>query len=124
LKCFPKKPPASEELHQAGLDDSPPELGSREVSIADVINYEVSKRELIREKSKGANANKEKCVRSTLAAGVLCSSTTIYKDEEDGQWKPKGNSSEAPILVAAAKVRSADCGGGGEGRESLRVIQV
>ena len=44
-------------------------------------------------------------MRSTLAAGVLCSSTTIYLDEEDKQWKPKGNSSEAPIVVAAAKVR-------------------
>merc|ERR1719316_2197721 len=47
----------------------------------------------------GANANQEPAVRSTLLAGLLCCSTTLSK--EDGMWTPKGNSSEAPIVVAA-----------------------
>jgi len=44
-------------------------------------------------------------VRSTLLAALLCSNTTLHQEEEDGQvrWVPKGNSSEAPLVVAAAK---------------------
>lgn len=46
----------------------------------------------------------EKTVRSTLLAALLCSNTTIAKDEETGLWQPRGNSSEAPLVVAAAKI--------------------
>lgn len=56
----------------------------------------------------GENANKEPGVQSTLLAGLLCCSTKLEKevDEKEGtiKWNPKGNSSEAPIVVAAAKL--------------------
>lgn len=45
-------------------------------------------------------------VRATLLSAVLCSNTTLQKDEdEEGRifWTPMGNSSEAPLVVAAAK---------------------
>ncbi|GAB9472952.1 Potassium/sodium efflux p-type atpase, fungal-type [Globisporangium polare] len=45
-------------------------------------------------------------VRSTLLSAVLCSNTSLQREEsEDGQvmWVPMGNSSEAPLVVAAAK---------------------
>lgn len=45
-------------------------------------------------------------VRATLLSAVLCSNTTLQKDEDDeGRtfWIPLGNSSEAPLVVAAAK---------------------
>lgn len=45
-------------------------------------------------------------VRSTLLSAVLCSNTSLQREEnEDGQitWSPMGNSSEAPLVVAAAK---------------------
>jgi len=45
-------------------------------------------------------------VRATLLSAVLCSNTSLQKEEsEDGQvtWIPMGNSSEAPLVVAAAK---------------------
>lgn len=45
----------------------------------------------------------EPSVRSTLLAGLMCSNTTIHQDS-DSRWQPKGNSSEAPIVVAAAKI--------------------
>eukprot|EP00405_Crypthecodinium_cohnii_P035042 CAMPEP_0206528792 /NCGR_PEP_ID=MMETSP0325_2-20121206/2195_1 /ASSEMBLY_ACC=CAM_ASM_000347 /TAXON_ID=2866 /ORGANISM="Crypthecodinium cohnii, Strain Seligo" /LENGTH=1136 /DNA_ID=CAMNT_0054024541 /DNA_START=72 /DNA_END=3483 /DNA_ORIENTATION=+ len=47
-------------------------------------------------------------VKSSLLAALLCSNTTLskVKDPETGEekWEPKGNSSEAPIVVAARKV--------------------
>jgi len=47
-------------------------------------------------------------VRSALLSAVLCCNTTIskVKDAETGEekWEPKGNSSEAPIVVAATKI--------------------
>lgn len=46
----------------------------------------------------------EPSVRSTLLAGLICSNTRIEQDPETKYWYPKGNSSEAPIVVAAAKV--------------------
>jgi potassium/sodium efflux P-type ATPase len=52
----------------------------------------------------GPNANVQ--VRSTLLACVLCSNTQIkQKEMEDGRltWAPFGNSSEAPLIVAAGK---------------------
>ncbi|TYZ64478.1 hypothetical protein PybrP1_003897 [[Pythium] brassicae (nom. inval.)] len=44
-------------------------------------------------------------VRSTLLASVLCSNTHLKQKEVDGvmSWVPFGNSSEAPLVVAAAK---------------------
>ncbi|GAB9474409.1 Potassium/sodium efflux p-type atpase, fungal-type [Globisporangium polare] len=44
-------------------------------------------------------------VRSTLLASVLCSNTHLRQNEVDGvmTWVPLGNSSEAPLIVAAAK---------------------
>mmetsp|Transcript_78591 Transcript_78591/g.138536 ORF Transcript_78591/g.138536 Transcript_78591/m.138536 type:complete len:1060 (-) Transcript_78591:296-3475(-) len=55
----------------------------------------------------GAEASNELGVRSTLCAALLCCNTSLSKDE-DGLWKPKGNSSEAPIVVAARKVGLSD----------------
>lgn len=47
-------------------------------------------------------------VVATLTSGVLCSNTVIHQevDPDDGKtkWTPRGNSSEAPIVVAAAKI--------------------
>lgn len=44
-------------------------------------------------------------VRSTLLSCVLCSNTKLIQEEQDGEvrWHPRGNSSEAPLVVAAAK---------------------
>jgi len=54
------------------------------------------------------DASQDVGVKSALLAGVLCSNTTLsqVKDEETSElkWVPKGNSSEAPIVVAARKV--------------------
>ncbi|TMW56157.1 hypothetical protein Poli38472_008805 [Pythium oligandrum] len=46
-----------------------------------------------------------KQVSSTLLASVLCSNTQLKQQEVDGvmTWVPFGNSSEAPLVVAAAK---------------------
>eukprot|EP00392_Amoebophrya_sp_AT5.2_P001172 g1174.t1 len=53
---------------------------------------------------KSDSGKSEPTVRSTLLAGLLCSNTTLSQDPESKQWVPKGNSSEAPLVVAAAKV--------------------
>lgn len=44
-------------------------------------------------------------VRATLLSCVLCSNTRLNQEEVDGsvRWIPLGNSSEAPLVVAAAK---------------------
>lgn len=44
-------------------------------------------------------------VRATLLSGVLCSNTHLKQQEVEGvtTWVPFGNSSEAPLIVAAAK---------------------
>jgi len=55
----------------------------------------------------GAEASKDSGVISTLYAALLCSNARVEKvTESDGSctWVPKGNSSEAPLIVAAAKV--------------------
>jgi Ca2+-transporting ATPase len=56
----------------------------------------------------GAEANAELGVRATLGSAILCSNTTLSQevDEKDGltKWTPKGNSSEAPLVVAAQKI--------------------
>eukprot|EP00931_Biecheleriopsis_adriatica_P083340 TRINITY_DN5691_c0_g1_i4.p1 TRINITY_DN5691_c0_g1~~TRINITY_DN5691_c0_g1_i4.p1 ORF type:complete len:1094 (+),score=257.66 TRINITY_DN5691_c0_g1_i4:80-3361(+) len=47
-------------------------------------------------------------VRTNLLAAILCCNTTLAqeKDPDSGEmkWTPKGNSSEAPIVVAARKI--------------------
>ncbi|CAD7969765.1 unnamed protein product [Amoebophrya sp. A25] len=60
--------------------------------------------------AKADSGKTEPTVRSTLLSGLLCSNTTINQDPETKLWTPKGNSSEAPLVVAAAKVgfRNAD----------------
>jgi potassium/sodium efflux P-type ATPase len=55
----------------------------------------------------GASGTEDLSVRTTLLLGLLCSNTSLNQEEdEDGNllWKPKGNSSEAPIIVAAGKL--------------------
>merc|ERR1712232_465487 len=56
----------------------------------------------------GVEAGRDLGVRSTLLAAMLCCNTTLskVKDPETGEekWEPKGNSSEAPIVVAGRKV--------------------
>jgi len=47
--------------------------------------------------------NKDQAAWTTLATAMLCSNT-VLKQEEDGQWNCLGNSSEAPLVVAAAKL--------------------
>lgn len=45
-------------------------------------------------------------VRTMLVAAVLCSNTRLQKEEDEAhlpRWVPMGNSSEAPLIVAAAK---------------------
>uniref|UniRef100_H3GY41 Cation-transporting P-type ATPase N-terminal domain-containing protein n=1 Tax=Phytophthora ramorum TaxID=164328 RepID=H3GY41_PHYRM len=45
-------------------------------------------------------------VRTTLLSAVLCSNTSLQQEESDTGaplWVPMGNSSEAPLVVAAAK---------------------
>ncbi len=55
----------------------------------------------------GASGVEDLPVRTTLLLGLLGSNTSLLQEEgDDGNflWKPKGNSSEAPIIVAAGKV--------------------
>mmetsp|Transcript_39345 Transcript_39345/g.83847 ORF Transcript_39345/g.83847 Transcript_39345/m.83847 type:complete len:1092 (+) Transcript_39345:135-3410(+) len=56
----------------------------------------------------GADAMKDMGVKTALVAASLCCNTTLskVKDPETGEekWEPKGNSSEAPIIVASRKV--------------------
>jgi len=60
-------------------------------------------------KKQGTNedCSQDLAVRSALLAAVLCCNTTLskVKDPDTGEekWEPKGNSSEAPIVVAAIK---------------------
>eukprot|EP00924_Labyrinthula_sp_SR-Ha-C_P002375 snap_masked-scaffold_16-processed-gene-2.28-mRNA-1 protein AED:0.01 eAED:0.02 QI:0/0/0/1/1/1/2/0/1138 len=54
------------------------------------------------------NAVEDVSVISALSSAVMCSDTKVTQetDPDDGttKWVPQGNSSEAPIVVAAAKV--------------------
>merc|ERR1719191_1700858 len=56
----------------------------------------------------GKDAKNDSTVRSTLLSAALCCNTRLVKEYDetlkDEFWRPKGNSSEAPIVVAAAKV--------------------
>lgn len=49
------------------------------------------------------DSKSDRNVRSTLFAGLCCCNTTLEK-KENGVWEPQGNSSEAPIVVAAQKI--------------------
>merc|ERR1719506_1775942 len=54
----------------------------------------------------GADASQDLGVRSTLLSALLCCNTTLSKvTDETGavKWEPRGNSSEAPIVVASRK---------------------
>mmetsp|Transcript_57018 Transcript_57018/g.144753 ORF Transcript_57018/g.144753 Transcript_57018/m.144753 type:complete len:1046 (-) Transcript_57018:337-3474(-) len=55
-----------------------------------------------------AEAGSDMAVKSSLLAALLCCDTTLSKvtdkDTKEERWEPKGNSSEAPIVVAARKV--------------------
>jgi len=57
--------------------------------------------------STGTDANSDLGVKSSLLAALLCCNTSLEKvtDPETGdeKWEPKGNSSEAPIVVASRK---------------------
>merc|ERR1719277_2491085 len=54
------------------------------------------------------NANKDVGVISTLFSAMLCCNTTVAKvqdpETQEDKWEPKGNSSEAPIIVAGMKI--------------------
>lgn len=53
------------------------------------------------------DANSAGGVKATLGSAVLCSNTVLKleKDEQGVEkWTPKGNSSEAPLIVAAQKI--------------------
>lgn len=56
------------------------------------------------------NAKDHQGVKSTLASAVLCCNTTINfeidpnKPDQPAKWKPRGNSSEAPLIVGAQKI--------------------
>jgi potassium/sodium efflux P-type ATPase len=58
--------------------------------------------------SNGSSAKSDKGVVASLASATMCSNTKISQetDPDDGKttWVPRGNSSEAPIIVAARKV--------------------
>lgn len=62
----------------------------------------------IKREGSSDDAASELGVKSALLTALLCSNTTLSKvrDPETGEekWEPKGNSSEAPIVVAARKV--------------------
>ncbi|DBA03541.1 TPA: hypothetical protein N0F65_011442 [Lagenidium giganteum] len=54
------------------------------------------------------NAQNNVQVHTTLLAATLCSNTTLQEQrQDDGSvvWTPFGNASEAPLVVAAAKLR-------------------
>ena len=57
----------------------------------------------------GSNAKDNTAVRCTLGSALLCSNTTLKleADPDDPtreKWTPRGNSSEAPLVVGACKV--------------------
>jgi len=69
----------------------------------------------IADKITGEDAKEAGCVLATLGSAVLCSNTTLVfaEDEKDTEpdpekrkkkWQPRGNSSEAPLVVAGQKI--------------------
>eukprot|EP00930_Biecheleria_cincta_P074787 TRINITY_DN619_c0_g1_i1.p1 TRINITY_DN619_c0_g1~~TRINITY_DN619_c0_g1_i1.p1 ORF type:complete len:1076 (-),score=245.14 TRINITY_DN619_c0_g1_i1:204-3431(-) len=63
-------------------------------------------------------------VRSTLCAALLCCNTSLHKvedpDTKEVKWEPRGNSSEAPIVVAGRKVGLSE----NIGEEYKRVLEI
>merc|ERR1719251_77376 len=72
----------------------------------------------------GAFAKDDLAVKSSLLAAMLCCNTSLSKvkdpDTQEEKWEPKGNSSEAPIVVAARKVGFDE----NIGNEYKRVLEV
>jgi len=62
----------------------------------------------VKHEGKSDDGGKDLAVKSALLAALLCSNTTLSKvkdpETKEEKWEPKGNSSEAPIVVAARKV--------------------
>jgi len=58
--------------------------------------------------SSNETATSHGCIQATLGSAVLCSNTTLKleTDADSGvaKWMPRGNSSEAPLIVAGHKV--------------------
>merc|ERR1719420_212870 len=52
----------------------------------------------------GADSNGDIGVVSTIYSAMLCCNTRVEKEKESGKWVPRGNSSEAPIIVAGMKL--------------------
>jgi len=72
----------------------------------------------------GKDANNEMSVRSMLLAALLCCNTRLSKirDPATGgeRWEPKGDSSEAPLVVAARKIGLHES----IGNEYKRVLEI
>jgi len=72
-----------------------------------------------------ADAAQDLGVRTSLLSAALCCNTTLSKvaDKETGEerWEPKGNSSEAPIVVAAWKIGFT---GASISRDYKRVLEI
>jgi magnesium-transporting ATPase (P-type) len=58
--------------------------------------------------SSGANAADKGGVKAILGSAVLCSNTSLKLEEDEEtkemKWTPRGNSSEAPLVVGAHKI--------------------
>eukprot|EP00438_Fugacium_kawagutii_P006219 Skav219207 [mRNA] locus=scaffold537:135328:142617:+ [translate_table: standard] len=55
----------------------------------------------------GTDGRSDLGVKSSLLTAILCCNTSLSKEKDESgvmKWTPKGNSSEAPIVVAARKV--------------------
>merc|ERR1719203_2273042 len=78
----------------------------------------------IKRETSGADASADLPVRSALLSALLCCNTTLSKvrdpDTNEEKWEPKGNSSEAPIVVAARKVGFDE----NVGKEYKRVLEI
>merc|ERR1719350_2568798 len=78
----------------------------------------------IKREGTGEDASQDIAVRSSLLAALLCCNTTLSKvkdpDTNEEKWEPKGNSSEAPIVVAARKIGFDE----NIGKEYKRVLEI
>merc|ERR1719463_240239 len=72
--------------------------------------------------------NQDVTVRSTIYCGWQCSNCKIVKEEDEAlgvmKWKPWGNSSEAPITVAAGKLGFWNEHGKDDSKIHPRVLEV
>ncbi|CAK9049047.1 unnamed protein product [Durusdinium trenchii] len=71
----------------------------------------------------GQDGRNDLGVKSNLLTAILCCNTTLSKETDEAgvmKWTPKGNSSEAPIVVAARKVGLSETIAG----EYPRVLEV